>query len=155
NDQVTYVINETYREPNKPFFSRVVLKGGGDAAAAARASLQTGEYDFGWNLTVEPNVLESLQSDDNPGEFHIGGGLNIERININLSDPNTELAGQRSAMNTPHPILSDVNVRKALTLGINREQISNELYLGMEVDPAVANILSGIPAMESPNAELV
>ncbi len=155
NDQVTYVINENYREPNKPFFSRVVLKGGGDAAAAARAVLQTGEYDFGWNLTIEPNVLESLQSEDGPGEFHIGGGLNIERININFSDPYTEVDGQRSEMNTPHPILSDVAVRKALTLGINREQISNEIYMGMDVDPAVPNILSGIPAMESPNTELV
>jgi peptide/nickel transport system substrate-binding protein len=155
NDQVTYVINENYREPNKPFFERVVLKGGGDAAAAARAVLQTGEYDFGWNLTIEPNVLESLQSGDGPGEFHIGGGLNIERINLNFSDPNTEVDGQRSEMNTPHPILSDLAVRQALTIGINREQISNEIYMGMDVDPAVPNILSGIPAMESPNTELV
>jgi peptide/nickel transport system substrate-binding protein len=46
-------------------------------------------------------------------------------------------------------------VRQALTLGINREQISNELYFGMENEPAIANILSGIPSMESPNTELV
>ncbi len=155
NDQVTYVINENYREPNKPFFSRVILKGGGDAAAAARATLQTGEYDFGWNLSIEQDVLESMQSDDNPAEFHIAGGLNIERININFSDPNTEVDGQFSEMNTPHPILSEHAVRQALTLGINREQISNELYFGMEDEPAVQNILSGIPSMESPNTELV
>lgn len=155
NDQVTYVINENYREPNKPFFSRVVLKGGGDAASAARASIQTGEYDFGWNLTIEKNVLDAMVADDNPGEFFIAGGLNIERININFSDPNTEVDGQFSEMNTPHPILSDHAVRQALTLGINREQISNELYFGMESEPAVQNILSGIPSMESPNTELV
>ncbi|HVL22977.1 MAG TPA: peptide ABC transporter substrate-binding protein [Thermomicrobiales bacterium] len=155
NDQVTYVINDTYREPNKPFFSRVTLKGGGDAAAAARATLQTGEYDFGWNLTIEKNELDSLQGENNPGEFHIVGGLNIERININFSDPDTEVDGQRSEMNTPHPILSDHAVRQALTIGINREQISNELYFGMESEPAIQNILSGIPSMESPNTELV
>lgn len=155
NDQVTYVINEHYREPNKPFFSRVLLKGGGDASAAARATLQTGEFDFGWNLSVEPNVLESMQGDENPGEFHIAGGLNVERININFSDPNTEVNGQRSEMNTPHPILSEHAVRQAITIGINREQISNELYFGMDSEPAVPNILTGIPSMESPNTELV
>jgi peptide/nickel transport system substrate-binding protein len=155
NDQVSYVINENYREPNKPFFSRVLLKGGGDAAAAARASLQTGEYDFGWNLDVEPSVLEPMQSEDAPGEFFIAPGLDIQRININFSDPDKEVNGQRSEMNTPHPILSDLNVRKALTIGLNREQISEQLYFGMDQEPAIANILSGIPSMESPNTELV
>jgi peptide/nickel transport system substrate-binding protein len=42
NDQVTYVVNDNYREATKPFFSRVILKGGGDPAAAPRAALQTG-----------------------------------------------------------------------------------------------------------------
>ncbi|HWV23771.1 MAG TPA: peptide ABC transporter substrate-binding protein [Thermomicrobiales bacterium] len=155
NDQVTYVMNENYREPNKPFFERVILKGGGDAAAAARAVLQTGEYDYAWNLSIESSVLDSMVNDDNKGIFEIVGGLDIERININFSDPDKEVDGQRSEMNTPHPILSDHAVRQALTIGINREQISNELYFGMENEPAVPNILSGIPAMESPNTELV
>ncbi len=155
NDQVTYVINEHYRHENKPFFDRVLLKGGGDAAAAARATLQTGEFDYAWNLNAERDVMEGMISDDNPGEFVVGGGLNVERININFSDPDTEVDGQRSEMNTPHPILSDLAVRQAMQLGINRELISENLYLGMEREPAVANVLTGIPSMESPNTELV
>ena len=154
NDQVTYVINENYRHENKPFFERVLLKGGGDAAAAARATLQTGEFDFGWNLNAERDVMAGMISDDNPGQFVVQGGLNVERININFSDPNTEVDGQRSEMNTPHPVLSDIAVRKAMQLGINRELISENLYLGMEAEPAVANVLTGIPMMESPNTEL-
>ena len=47
-----YAINENYRHPNKPYFSKVNLKGGGDAASAARAVLQTGDYDYAWNLQV-------------------------------------------------------------------------------------------------------
>lgn len=154
NDQVTYVMNENYREENKPFFDRVLIKGGGDAAGAARATLQTGEFDFGWNLNAERDVMQGMISDDNPGEFIVEGGLNVERININFSDPDTEVDGQRSEMNTPHPILSDINVRKAMQLGVNRELISENLYLGMEAEPAVANVLTGIPSMESPNTEL-
>ncbi len=57
-DTVTFVINENYREPNKPFFDQVIVKGGGDAPSAARAVLQTGDYDYAWNLQVEDTVLK-------------------------------------------------------------------------------------------------
>ncbi len=151
NDQVTYVVNEYYREENKPYFDRVLLKGGGDAAAAARASLQTGEFDFAWNLNAERDVMEGIVAEATTGEFVVEGGLNLERININFSDPDTEVDGQRSEMNTPHPILTDPAVRKAMQIGINGEMISEQLYLGMENEPAVPNVLSGIPSMESDN----
>lgn len=155
NDQVTYVINENYRFPNKPYFSRVLLKGGGDAQAAARATIQTGEFDYGWNLAVEPELLEGMASDDAPGELVTYGGLTIERMNFNFSDPNTEVDGQRSEMNTPNPVMSDLAVRQAIRLGTNRELMSTEFYFGPPDEPAVQNVLSGIPAMESPNTELV
>src|SRR5690606_12059705 len=58
NDRVALAANEHYREPSKPFFSTVNIKGGGDPASAARAVLQTGDYDYAWNLQVEPAVLE-------------------------------------------------------------------------------------------------
>jgi peptide/nickel transport system substrate-binding protein len=155
NDQVTYVMNENYREPNKPFFSRVLLKGGGDASSAARASIQTGEYHYAWNLATEPALLREMESDDAPGMLVTYGGLTIERVNFNFSDPETEVNGQRSEMNTPHPILSDLAVRKAFSIAIDRERIATEMYFGAPDEPAIANILSGIPAMESPNTELV
>lgn len=151
NDQVTYVMNEHYREENKPYFDRVLLKGGGDAAAAARAVLQTGEFDFGWNLNAERDVMAGITADASTGQFVVEGGLNLERININFSDPDTEVDGQRSEMNTPHPILSDLAVRQAMQIGINGPMISEQLYLGMEAEPAVANVLSGIPSMQSEN----
>jgi peptide/nickel transport system substrate-binding protein len=51
-DLVSGVINPNYHQPNRPYFDAVEMKGGGDAASAARAVLQTGEYDFAWNLQV-------------------------------------------------------------------------------------------------------
>jgi peptide/nickel transport system substrate-binding protein len=150
NDQVTYIPNENYREPNKPFFSRVFLKGGGDAASAARAVIQTGEYDFAWNLQVEPAVIEEMMSSENAtGEALVTPGANVERINFNFSDPNTEVDGQRSEMNTPHPFLTDDAVRHAISTAVDRELIASEFY--GEGNPAATNILSGIPALESPN----
>lgn len=153
-DQVTYVINENYREPNKPFFSRVVLKGGGDAATAARAVLQTGEYDYCWNPNLEPSVLQSMLEGDPQGDVVVVGGLFIEHVNINFADPDTEVDGQRSEMNTPHPILADHAVRQAMALGIDRVAISNKLYLGQEKEPGIANILAGLPSMESSNTSV-
>lgn len=151
NDQVVYLANESYREPNKPFFSRVTLKGGGDAASAARAVIQTGDYDFAWNLQVEPDVLGEMVKDDNPGYLLVALGTNVERIDMQLADPNTEVDGQRAEVNTPHPFFSDKAVREALTIAIDRETIANSFYEGGEAEPAAANVLEGIAALESPN----
>ena len=52
-DLVQGVLNPNYHLPNRPHFDRIEMKGGGDAVSAARAVLQTGEYDFAWNIQVE------------------------------------------------------------------------------------------------------
>lgn len=149
NDSVNYSINENYREPNKPYFSSVQLKGGTDAASAARSVLQTGEFDFAWKLQVEPDVLESMSSEDAPGYLLPFPGAAVERINMNFTDPNTEVDGQRSEMNTPHPYFTDAAVREAVSIAINRELIANQFYGNGQ--PYAVNLLYGDPAIESPN----
>src|SRR5215469_10781616 len=39
--------NPSYHVPNRPHFDTIEMKGGGDAVSAARAVIQTGEYDYG------------------------------------------------------------------------------------------------------------
>ena len=149
NDQTTYSINENYREPNKPFFSTVSIKGGGDAPAAARAVIQTGEADFAWNLQVEPDILLDMQSEEAPGKLTPYPGITVERVNFNFSDPNTEVNGQRSEMNTPHPFLTDPAVRQAMNKAVDRQRIADEFYgFGQ---PPTPNILTGLELFESPN----
>ena len=58
-DLVRGEINKNYHMPNRPFFDTIEMKGGGDATSAARAVLQTGEYDYAWNLQVEDEVLQA------------------------------------------------------------------------------------------------
>ena len=149
NDSVQYSINENYREPNKPWFSSVQLKGGTDAATAARSVLQTGDFDFAWKLQVEPDVLASMTSDDAPGYLIPFPGAAVERINMNFTDPNQEVDGQRSEMNTPHPFFTDAAVREAVTLAIHRELIAEQFYGNGQ--PHAVNLLYGDPAIESPN----
>ncbi|MCC6315594.1 MAG: peptide ABC transporter substrate-binding protein [Thermomicrobiales bacterium] len=148
NDQITYVINEKYREPTKPYFSKINLKGGGDAASAARAVLQTGDFDFAWNVQVAPDILAEMEK-GGKGHLVTAPGTSVERIQIQFADPNKEVDGQRAEMSTKHPFFSDKAVRQALNLSAQRDVISKELY--GEGEPPTANILAGLPSMESPN----
>src|SRR5215207_2106740 len=150
NDQATYVINESYRDPNKPYFAKINLKGGGDAASAARSVLQTGDYDFAWNLQVEPQILAELQK-GGKGVVSIAPGNSVERIMVQFADPTTETDGERAKLGTTNPTMGDKAVSQALNLAVQRDVISQQLYSGVETEPPTANILTGMPSMESPN----
>jgi peptide/nickel transport system substrate-binding protein len=151
NDQIIYVINENYREPNKPYFATVNLKGGGEASSAAQAVLQTGDWDFAWNLQVEPAILKQLEESGGKGIVYASPPTNTERVMFNFSDPNTEVDGERSNVNVPHPFLTDPKVREAFSLATDRESIANQFYLGGELEPPGTNFLTALAGMDSPN----
>src|SRR5262245_48356727 len=81
-DSARYEINPNYHVPNRPFFDQVELKGGGDATSAARAVLQTAEFDFAWNMQVEWDVLKRL-ADNSKGTVLNTPTGNIEHIQFN------------------------------------------------------------------------
>jgi ABC-type transport system substrate-binding protein len=117
-DVLTLTPNQNYREPNKPFFSQISIKGGGDATSAGRAVLQTGEYDYAWNLQVEAQVLnELLQGGKGDLVLALGGG--VEQIFFNMADPTTEVDGERSSPGSTHPFLTHQRVRQAMALAID------------------------------------
>jgi peptide/nickel transport system substrate-binding protein len=149
NDQVVFSINELYREPNKPYFSAVLFKGGGDAVSAGRAVVQTGEFDFAWNVQAEPAVIQDLRDNGSNGTIIQTAGTTLEAIYLNHSDPRAEVNGERSQKDTPHPILSDIAVRQALNLSIQRDRIAGEFYGDGEL--ATANQFTGLDFFESPN----
>ena len=88
--------------PNRPFFDAIEMKGGGDAASAARAVLQTGEYDYAWNMQVEDDILKRLEQ-GGKGRVDITPGGRIEHIQLNITDPWTEVDGERSSVKSKHP----------------------------------------------------
>ncbi|HLW59450.1 MAG TPA: peptide ABC transporter substrate-binding protein [bacterium] len=151
-DHVLYSINELYREPTKPAFGQVQLKGGGDATSAARAVLETGEYDFAFNLQVEWPVLEQMASAGKGVVQTVQGG-GIEAVYCNMTDPNKEIDGQRSSIMAPHPFLTDVRVRQALGLAIDRETVAKQLY--GEEGGATANALTTPTRYASKNTRLI
>jgi len=149
NDQVIYRANDSYREPNKPYFQRIILKGGGDAPSAVRAVTTTGDWDLGFTLQIDNTALESALGDQ--GQVYGTPGTGVEKIQFNFSDPNTEVDGQRSQKDTPHPFLTDLAVRQAIAIAINRQALSENLYAGPPYEPPGRNILAGLGIYESPN----
>ncbi|MEM1161048.1 MAG: peptide ABC transporter substrate-binding protein, partial [Pseudomonadota bacterium] len=119
NDVVLYDMNESYREEGKPHFSTVLFKGGGDAAAAARSVLETGEFDYAWNLQVEPEILSQMEA-AGKGTVIAAFGPSVERLMINKTNPDPALGDERGTVKHPHPFLTDKNVVKALSLAIDR-----------------------------------
>jgi peptide/nickel transport system substrate-binding protein len=121
--------NPSYHVPNRPYFDTIEMKGGGDAVSAARAVLQTGEYDFAWNMQVEDEILVRLERSDNAkGRIAFVLGGNIEHLELNSADPWTEVDGERSSAKTRHPLFSDPVVRQALSLLIDRASVQTHIY---------------------------
>jgi peptide/nickel transport system substrate-binding protein len=116
-----------YHLAGRPFFDGVEIKGGGDAASAARAVLQTGEYDFAWNMQVEDELLRRLEQGAK-GRVVFTPGSGTEFIELNFADPAKEVDGERASVKTTHPVLSDPAVRGALALLVDRKAIQSEIY---------------------------
>ncbi len=147
-DVVRGEINPGYHVPNRPFFDSIEMKGGGDAASAARAVLQTGEYDFAWNIQVEDDILRRFeQSGKGRAEIYPTG--NIEHIQCNFTDPGREVDGERSSAKTTHPLLADPAVRQALGLLVDRAAVQEQIY-GRQ-GQATANYLNAPPRFSSRN----
>jgi peptide/nickel transport system substrate-binding protein len=126
-DVVHGEINAAYHVPNRPFFDTLEMKGGGDAVSAARAVLQTGEFDYGWNMQVEDDILQRLEQ-GGKGRVEIFTTGGIEHIQCNQTDPWREVDGERSSIKAVHPFLSDLAVRQALNLLVDRGAIQEQIY---------------------------
>lgn len=147
-DTVLYERNPEYRDAENVFFDTVEIKGGGDAASAARAVCETQEADYAWNIQVPKAVLEPILATGNCDSV-AGGSFGVERIVVNFSNPDPTLGDQRSEPDQPHPYLTDPAVRQAINLAIDRAAIAEQLYGPTGVP--TCNILVVPASVNSPN----
>ncbi len=127
NDVIRMVANENYREEGKPAFGKVLFKGGGDATAAGRAVMETGEFDYAWNLQLAPDVIAEMQK-GGKGTPIAGFGPLVERIMLNNTNPDPSLPPDLRSVSiienyeqkNPHPFLRDPAVYKAMSMAIDR-----------------------------------
>ena len=142
--------NAGYHLENRPYFDTVEMKGGGDAVSAARAVLQTGEYDYAWNMQVEDEILQKLEAGGH-GKLSIVPSGNIEYIALNFTDPAVELDGERASVKTKHPLFSDPAVREAINILIDRASVQKFIYGRTGI--ATANFLNNPERFRSKNTK--
>ncbi len=132
NDVVTYVRNPNFRDADmgKPFFDRVVFKGGGDAESAARAVLETGEADYAWNLQISPAVLDAMEAAGN-GQIAVAFGQSTETLWINPTDVSPDNPNRSVWMadgTNAHPFLTNKTITQAMSMAIDTNIFGEQLY---------------------------
>ena len=152
NDVVQMVANPNFRDPAKPAFATLTLKGGGDAAAAGRAVMETGEFDYAWNLQLAPDVLAKMGK-GGKGKTVAAFGTLVERLEMNLSDPSAKHGDTRSTIKHPHPYLTDIRVRKALSMAVDRNLLV-EIGYG-PAGRATCNLVPAPIAFASSNTDCI
>ena len=147
-DSLSGEINANYHQPGRPYFDAVDLKGGGDAVSAARAVLQTGEFHFAWNLQIEDEVLKRLEA-TGKGRVLIYPTGQLEQIQLNFTDPWTEVDGERASIKTDAPDLErSGGARRAGAAG--RSGFDPEVHLRPDrrVDPRLHQQAGSVPLIE-------
>ena len=106
-------------EPNIPFLINRVI---GEQAVAIQA-IQAGEIDYTY---FQGDLFEQIANKDNL-QFASFPQVTVNFLSLNWADPNSPEAAVDEDGNiveqTPHPLFSDINVRKAVAMGYNKQDI--------------------------------
>lgn len=138
-DHIALSRNENYWQPGKPYLDRVIVRIV-PSKEVAKQLMKTGEADIMWNNS-EADIPEiKAMSNVRLSSALLPGG---EFLMFNLTQ-NEDRSGNR----TPHPVLADINVRKAIALGIDKKTMIELLLNGvalpgtsdLNIDPYDCNI---------------
>jgi peptide/nickel transport system substrate-binding protein len=121
-DSITLEKNTNYRgAPEKPYLDKIIFKSV-PTKQVALAQLQAGEVHAMWNLTEDqtPDVekITSLS-------LQVVPGPTVERIELN-----TALNKEMPEPNSVHPVLGDIEMRKALLYATPKQQVIDKLLFG-------------------------
>jgi peptide/nickel transport system substrate-binding protein len=126
-DQIVYAKNPNYREaPEKPYLDGVIVK----ILPSREVGMQllgTGEIHALWDLIEADFAALDAMKDQGVGYASAVTGEN-ELLVFNLADPAVDAPADPAA--SPHPILSDVRVREAIQMAIDKALIVETLLNG-------------------------
>jgi len=94
-------VNANYHMPNRPLLRQLRDEGGG-ARFRRRGRAADGEYDSPWNSRSRTRSSSSWRRPAR-GRVEISPGGNIGHIQLNTTDPWTEIDGERSGSAPRHP----------------------------------------------------
>jgi len=121
-DSITLERNTNYRfAPEKPYLDKVIFRSV-PSVEVAMAQLKAGEVNAVWNLTGAQSVdLEKISG----LTLQTVPGPSVERIELNTAQ-NKENTDPASV----HPVLGDIEMRKALLYATPKQQIIDKLFFG-------------------------
>ncbi len=93
------------------------------AAAVIAGEIDSSSAITGINVDQAP-YMESVQKQGVIAYSVDGNAASFEMLYINFNDPNDP------ALQAPHPVLSDYNVRKAISMALDRQQMVDAIYYG-------------------------
>jgi peptide/nickel transport system substrate-binding protein len=121
-DHMTFVRNPNYYEAGKPYLDEIVVRIVPDESVR-KTMLINGDADLDmW--TTEP-IMYELKQYDNVVVSQSDAARWVMRL-----FPNEAAKGTTDAAASPHPVFSDVRVRKAIRMAIDVDTISSELWYG-------------------------
>ena len=133
-DHITVERNPNYRKSDRPYLDKIVFRSVPSREVAV-AQLKAGEVHGMWNL-LEAQIPD-LQKDTSI-KIVATASPSVERIELNLAKPADPIADPK----VPHPILGDLNVRRALLLATPKQQIIDKLLFG-KAKPGTSPVSQG------------
>jgi peptide/nickel transport system substrate-binding protein len=144
-ESIVFDRNPLFRQQGQPFLDQLIFKITPTAAAAIQA-FKAGEVDAVWSLGVgDVPVLQAIAD----AAFTPAPSPQVEVLRLNASCPGGPQQGDPSC---PHPILSDLRVRQAIDLAVDRRTIVERL-LGGRTIVATSILAIGPWAAELPPIE--
>jgi peptide/nickel transport system substrate-binding protein len=110
----------------EPYIDEIIYRIFKNEEAEAEA-LRTGEIDFGYFDSA--NVFNSLKGEENIGT-HVGTIPSFDEIGMNTGSAYQDAEGAFKPHGDGHPALTDVNVRRAIRMAINSEELVDRVLLG-------------------------
>ena len=121
-DHLTFSKNANYYQKGKPDIDKVTVKIIPDATVRKQMMIN-GDADI--NMWTNETITSDLQKESNVKVSVSPNERFVMRLFLN-----TAAKGTTDAAATPHPILSDVNVRQAIRMAIDTDTISKQIFLG-------------------------
>lgn len=140
-DSITLEKNPNYRfGPDKPYLDKIVFKSV-PSSEVALAQLKAGEVHAMWNLTESqtPEVEKEASL-----ALNVVPGPTVERIELN-----TALNKENTDPNSVHPVLGDIEVRRALLYATPKQQLIDKLLFG-KAKPGSSPVSQGWAAFKEP-----
>ncbi len=140
DESITIERNPNYRDATRPYLDKVIFKSV-PSSQVGLAQLKAGEVHAMWNLTeaqtpeVEKESALALQ---------VIQGPTVERIELN-----TALNKEYPDPNSTHPVLGDIELRKALLYATPKQQVIDKLLFG-KAKPGSSPVSQGWAAYREP-----